>query len=163
MGVVVSVVVNVVGAVAAVVAATAVGGCVDCRPVTTRDLGLECSAGSTFRGELHFDSAETWRSFLTDRCLFDASTEQVDAAVAAVDFSREAAFVARGPRAGVARCLEGRAVETVDACGDGLRILFDDTQTGNVVCPGDWTIALALSRADLRSALDDADNADAAP
>jgi hypothetical protein len=137
-----------------VVVATVVGGCFDCRPVTTRDLGLECSAASTFRGELHFDSAETWRSFLTDRGLFDASAEQVDAAVAAVDFSREAAFVARGARAGVARCLEVRAVETVDACGDGLRILFDDTQTGSVECPGDWTISLALSRADLRSALD---------
>lgn len=138
----------------AISAAGVLGACFDCRPVTTRDLALECSPASTFRGELHFDSAETWRSFLTDRCLFDADPSQIDAAVAAVDFSREAVFVARGARAGVARCLEARGAETVDACGDGLRVLFDDDESGETICPGDWTVTFALSRADLRSALD---------
>lgn len=141
--------------------AAVLGGCFDCRPVTTRDLGLACSAASTFRGELHFDSAETWRSFLTDRCLLDATPAEVDAAVAAVDFTREGVFLARGLRAGVARCLEARAVETVDACGDGLRVVFADDESGDTNCPGDWTVAFALDRADLRSALD-ADAADAA-
>jgi len=147
--------------VTALAAAAVLGGCFDCRPVTTRDLALECSAASTFRGELHFDSADTWRSFLTDRCLFDATPEQIDAAVGAVDFSREAVFIARGARGGAARCLEARGVETVDACGDGLRIVFADDESGDALnCPGDWTVTFALSRADLRSALD-ADDDDA--
>jgi hypothetical protein len=138
----------------AIAAAAVLVGCFDCRPVTTRDLALECSAASAFRGELHFDSADTWRSFLTDRCLFDATGAEIDAAVAAVDFSREAVFVARGARAGVARCLEARGVESVEACGDGLRILFEDSESGDANCPGDWTVVFAIGRADLRSALD---------
>jgi hypothetical protein len=138
----------------AIAAAAVLVGCFDCRPVTTRDLALECSAASAFRGELHFDSADTWRSFLTDRCLFDATGAEIDAAVAAVDFSREAVFVARGARAGVARCLKARGVESVEACGDGLRILFEDSESGDANCPGDWTVVFAIGRADLRSALD---------
>ncbi len=143
----------------AVSAAVVFGGCFDCRPVTTRDLALACSAASTFRGELHFDSAETWRSFLTDRCLFGDDAAGIEDAVAAVDFSREAVFIARGARAGVARCLEARGVESVDACGDGLRVLFVDDESGDANCPGDWMVSFALSRADLRSALD-ADDAE---
>jgi hypothetical protein len=140
------------------VAAIGVGAlasaCLDCRPVETRDLGIDCSGSSTFRGELHLDSAETWRTFLTDRCLTDDGAD-IDAAVAAVDFSTEAVFVARGARSSVSRCIVGRAVETVDACGDGLKIVFADDENGDAVCPGDWTVAFTLPREDLRSALAD--------
>jgi hypothetical protein len=138
----------------ALTGAVLVVGCSDCRPVQTRELGLECSADAAFRGELHIDSAENFRSFLTDRCLPGADDATVDAVVEGVDFGAEAVFVARGSRAGVSRCIEARAAESVDACNDGLKIVFDDVESGDTVCPGDWTIAFALSRQDLRSALD---------
>lgn len=128
--------------------------CFDCRPVQTRDLGVSCSPAASFRGELHFDSADTWRTFLTDRCLFDATDTEVDAAVAAVDFTSEAVFIARGARASVSRCLVVRNVESVDVCSDGLKIIFDDDESGDQACPGDWTISFALPREQLRAALD---------
>lgn len=129
-------------------------GCVDCRPVQPRDLGIDCAALAAFRGEIHLDSADTWRSFLSDRCLTESSAADIDAVVDAVDFAVEAVFVARGVRSGIARCLESRKVESVDACGDGLKVIFEDQESGDVVCPGDWTIAFALPRAELRSALE---------
>jgi hypothetical protein len=128
--------------------------CLDCRPVETRDLAIECSPIASFRGELHFDSPDTWRSFLTDRCLFDATDAEIDAAVAAVDFSTEAVFIARGARAGVSRCLVARGVESVDVCGDGLRVIFEDDESGDQACPGDWTVTFAIPRDELRAALD---------
>jgi hypothetical protein len=135
--------------------ATLAVSCFDCRPVETRPLALDCAAAATFRGELHLDSAETFRSFLSDRCLTEATATEIDAVVAGVDFTTEAVFVARGARGSIARCLESRVTESVDVCGDGLKVIFEDEESGDDVCPGDWTIAFALQRADLRAALDD--------
>ncbi len=126
-------------------------GCFDCRPVERRDLALQCSASASFRGELHLDSAATFRSFLADRCLPDADASVIDNAVAAVDFTTEVVFIAKGQRSSISRCIEGRAVESADACTDGLRIVFDDQESGIGACPGDWTVAFAMPRADMRA------------
>jgi len=142
-------------AVLSLLSATLAVGCFDCRPIETRALALECSGAATFRGELHLDSPDTFRSFLSDRCLTDATATEIDAVVASVDFTTEAVFVARGARGSIARCLESRAAESVDVCGDGLKVVFEDEESGDDVCPGDWTVAFALQRADLRAAIDD--------
>jgi hypothetical protein len=143
-----------VGATVVAGVAVAVGACADCRNVETRELGIECNADASFQGELHFDSAGTYRTFLSDRCLPGEDAAAIDAIVGDVDFGTEAVFVARGARAGVSRCIEARAAETVEACGEGLKIVFDDVESADPVCPGDWTIALAMPRQELRSALD---------
>jgi hypothetical protein len=127
-------------------------GCGGCREVAVQPLAVDCGPASTFGGELHFVDAATWRSFLTDRCLTpDDAT--IDALVAGVDFSTQAVFVARGSRAVGGRCVAERAVDTVGACSDGLRVVFDDVESGDVPCPGDWTVAFALPRSELRAAL----------
>ncbi len=143
----------VVSAVSMLVSTSSMVACLNCRPATTRPLNIDCAVDSTWRGELHLDSAATWRSFLTDQCLIGEAPEVIDAMVDAVDFTSEAVVVARGPRAGVSRCLEAREVETVDICETGVRVVFDDVESGEEVCPGDWTVAFALPRDDLRSAL----------
>jgi hypothetical protein len=133
-------------------------GCQSCRPLAVRPLALACSSSSTFLGELHFTDADSFRSFLIDRCLGAANAERVveaDAVVAAVDFGVDAVIVARGGRAGVGRCVEERAVVEASVCDDGVRIAFDDTVTNANPCPGNWTVALVLPRDELRSAVVD--------
>jgi hypothetical protein len=126
-------------------------GCLSCRTVAAKPLAVECAPSSSFRGELHFTDADAFRSFLTDRCLLsaDAAAGVVDD----VDFGVDGVFVARGPRAAPGRCVEHRVVDDVSVCVDGLRVAFADDVTGATPCVGDWTVAVALPRAELRAAL----------
>jgi hypothetical protein len=135
-------------------------GCLPCRAIEARPLALDCTAQSTFRGELHFTDAATFRSFLTDRCLGPDAVAAADALVAGVDFGTDAVVVGRGPRAGTGRCIEARAVESVSICDDGVRIAFVDTITSALPCTGDWTVAVLVSRSELRSALADGEDDD---
>lgn len=139
----------------AVVVAAVVGvvGCDDCRAVETRALDLDCQ-GVAFRGEIHLDTADTWRSFLRDRCIPTAEAARIDALVAEVDFAVDAVVVASGARLSTTRCLQTREAESVDACVDGLRIVFDDVEIGPEDCDGtNWTVALLVPRGELRAAL----------
>ena len=135
-----------------VVALAPLGGCLGCRDVAVTPLDLDCSPASPFRGELHFTDADAWRSFLTDRCL-TPDDPSVDTRVDAVDFTTQAVVVARNLRDVGGRCLEQRQVEAVSACEDGVRVVFDDVESGELPCPGDWTVAFALPRSELRAAL----------
>ena len=134
------------------VAATAVG-CSPCRSIETTPIAIDCSPAAAFSGELHFDTAESYRNFLNDRCLLEASDEAIDALVDDVDFSTEAVFVARGSRGGVNRCLQERSAETVNVCEDGLRVVFADVESREE-CGGLWTVAFKLPRDELRAALE---------
>lgn len=134
------------------------GGCGPaCRAVEARPLSLSCADASPFLGELHFDDAATFESFLELDCLQDADSVARGAVVRAVDFTTEAVFVAVGRRAQGARCLAARAAETVEVCDTGLRVGFDDEEEGvesaTDSCGGKWTVALALPRAELRAAI----------
>ncbi|MBM4281869.1 MAG: hypothetical protein FJ137_14310 [Deltaproteobacteria bacterium] len=128
-------------------------GCLSCRTVVAKPLAVECAASSTYRGELHFSDADAFRSFLTDRCLLPV--DAADEVVAAVDFGVDGVFVARGPRFAPGRCVEARAVDEVYVCVGGLRVAFADDVTSTTPCLGDWTVAVALPRAELRAALAD--------
>lgn len=145
---------------AAVCAVAVVGaGCTPCRRIETKPIALDCAQNATFlSGELHMDSAATFRSFLTDRCLPEATDGEIDDLVGAVDFSTDAVFVARGNRGGAQRCITERATESVDVCEGGLRVVFADRESGEGQCGGKWTIAFSLPRDDLRSAVDDGDS-----
>ena len=127
--------------------------CLPCHPVTTTPIALECDAGAAFNGELHFDSAPSFRSFLNDRCLLESSDEAIDAIVADVDFGVDAVFVARGARSSAGRCITARAAESVNVCDDGLRVVFDDVESGDLNCGGSWTVAFKLPRDEMRAAL----------
>ena len=142
--------------VASSVVAVASIACTPCHTVETTPLAVECEQGANFTGELHFDSAATFRSFLSDRCLPTSGSEAVDDVVNSVDFTTEAVVVARGARAGTGRCIEERGTESVDVCEDGLRVVFDDVESGDVnSCGGQWTVAFSLPRSELRTALAD--------
>ncbi len=132
-----------------------VSACAPCRRIETTPLALDCDQAGQFSGELHFDSADSFRSFLTDRCLPDADASEVEDFVGAVDFSTDAVFVARGFRAGTGRCIVSRATESVDVCDSGLQLVFDDEESADASCGGQWTVAFSLSRDDLRAALAD--------
>ena len=134
------------------VAVLGFGGCADCRPADVQPLLVACD-GSAFRGELHLDTAATFRSFLRDRCIPQASDAEIDAFVGQVDFTVDAVFVAAGARAGVSRCIAEREAESVEVCNDGLRISFADVTTADATCGGDWTVAFAMPRSELRAAL----------
>lgn len=138
-----------------VVAGAPVGACLECRTVDATPLPAVVCDGADFEGELHFDAAATFRSFLRDRCMTQASDDTLDAITNSVDFNTRAAFVAVGSRAGVGRCVQARAAGSVEACEEGLRIVFDDVTTADPVCAGVWTVALSLPRGELRAALAD--------
>ena len=125
-----------------------------CREIETRALSVSCDANAQFRGELHLDSRALYDTFLRDQCTPQAPNAEIEDAVSAVDFDSEAVFVASRPRDdnGV-RCIASREVERVEVCEDGLRVTFLDDITDEPACPGRWTVAFALSRTDLRSAI----------
>lgn len=127
--------------------------CLPCHPVTTTPIALDCDAGAAFTGELHFDSAASFRSFLNDRCLLESSNEAIEAIVADVDFGVDAVFVARGPRDSAGRCITERGAESVNVCDDGLRVVFDDVESSDAACGGSWTVAFKLPRDEMRAAL----------
>ncbi len=134
--------------------------CSPCRRIETTPVEIDCTANSDFVGELHFDTAGSYRSFLSDRCLTDAAPAEIDALVAAVDFTQQAVFVARGVRQGISRCIQTREAENVDVCDDGLRVVFLDEESRDETCGGLWTVALVLPREELRAAIEDDDSGD---
>ena len=149
---------------AVVVAATIVMGVVvaqanacgdDCRTITVKDAGLTCSTTSTFTGEIHFDDAATYQSFLLTDCLPDVDDDTRQKLVDAIDFTKDAVFVAVGLKQdpGGARCIQDRKDAAVEVCGEGLRVDFNDQISDANPCPGKWTVAFALPRAELRAAL----------
>ena len=134
---------------------------VQCRETEVRPLELSCDLTSGFVGEVHFDSAATFDTFLRQQCMLSASDAEVQALLDAVDFRTEAVFVAVGPDAiDDTRCLASRDVDTVSVCSDGLKIGFTDTlrTLNGASCPGtDWTIAFVIDRDALRTALNAAE------
>lgn len=124
-----------------------------CRPAVTTTLDLQCEPGSVYQGELHYDDAAVFESFLSLECLPTSSPEQIAAVVGGIDFSHEAVFVAVGPRLVQTRCVESRDIASVEVCADGLRVSFDDQLSNATVCPGRWTVAFTIAREDLRAAL----------
>ena len=135
----------------------AVVGCAPCRRIETTPVEINCGEDVDFEGEIHLDTAASWRSFLTDRCLRDGREAEIDALVGGVDFTTSAVFVARGLRQGQSRCIEVREAESVDVCDDGLRVVFRDEESGQVNCAGHWTVAFVLPREELRAAIEDGD------
>jgi hypothetical protein len=139
----------------------------DCRQVQTEELTLECEDNDTpFTGELHFDSAATYETFLAQQCIPSETDNTISAYVSQIDFTNDAAFVAVGPNAiDSSRCVETRELDSVEVCNSGLKVYFDDTyqsssQPGSdLFCPsGRWTVAFSLSRDDLRAALEAGDS-----
>jgi hypothetical protein len=142
-------------AVAAVVACVELAACGQgCRNVDVKPVSLECSPTATFNGEIHFDDAATFASFLVDDCLLDAGDDERQAVVDSVDFTKDAVFVSSGVRQANERCISERKTDGVDVCDDGLRVGFADTLTDDDPCPGRWTVAFAIGRSDMRAALD---------
>lgn len=131
-----------------------------CRTIETRPLELTCAQTSNFAGELHFDSEETFDTFLRQQCLADDEDALADQLIASVDFSSEAVFVARGRHAiDSTRCLESRELDEAQVCETGLKLYFADKTREVETCPGTrWTVAFILAREDLRAALDAADS-----
>lgn len=127
-----------------------------CRDIEVRPLELQCSPTSSFTGELHFDSAATFDTFLRQQCLLGDDSPAADAALQSVDFDTEGVFLAAGPHALRQRCLSARELGSVQVCSTGLKVYFHDeyrAEGGN--CPGTrWTVAFALPREELRAALE---------
>ena len=144
-------------AVCTLVAVGLAAGCGSgCRVIDVVEQPLLCDANATFVGENHFDDAATYESFLSGECLPNNTPADLDSRVSAVDFSVNAVFVAVGAKnLGTSRCITTRALDRVEACTDGMRVSFLDDLVEDAVCPGTWTVAFALSRADLRAALPD--------
>ncbi len=130
-----------------------------CRGVETRALALECAATSAFSGELHFDSEETFDTFLRQQCLDAGDDALADQLLAGIDFRTEAVFVVRGRHAiDSSRCLASREVARAEVCSTGLKLYFEDELQPVETCPATrWTVALVLDREDLRAALDAAE------
>lgn len=140
--------------VVAVVAVVVVDvGCLACRRIEPRTLGVVCEDAAGFSGEIHLDSAPQYRNFLRDTCLPDSSDAAIEALVGEVDFSVDAVFVAGGPRAVGGRCVTARATESVDVCDEGLRVVFADEEEATEACGGFWTVSFAIDRGDLRAAV----------
>lgn len=125
-----------------------------CRRIDVTPLPLACASTSSFFGELHFDDAATFESFLEIECLPDAEDAVVKDIVDSVDFTVDAVFVAVGDRAQTGRCIGERESDGVDVCEDGLRVGFSDVLRDEAACSGKWTVAFSLPRAELRAALD---------
>ena len=146
-------------------------GCIDpdlysCRAIATTELLLKCeNTNEPFAGELHFDSEATYDTFLTHQCIPGSadSPSIIEGHKSQVDFTVDAVFVAVGPSAIDAdRCVEDRSLDSAAACTSGLKVFYDDEYIDpQFGCPNDrWTVAFSLSREDLRSALDAADQND---
>lgn len=147
----------------ALVAVATLGGTVSCgrpcRTLETRALDVQCEVGSVWEGELHFDDAAVFESWLSLECLPSSSPEQIGALVGSVDFLTDVVFVAVGRRMVQSRCIESREAASVAACDDGLRVAFEDDLSGSADCLGRWTVAFALAREDMRAALGQVDTA----
>jgi hypothetical protein len=126
---------------------------VQCRGIDVRELDLACNETLSPLGELHFDSAASFDTFLRQQCLFGADPASIDAIVESVDFTTEAVFVAVNLRAEAGRCLVDRELDGVQVCTEGLKLGFIDEASTDVACGGVWTVAFVLDRGDLRAAL----------
>ena len=127
-----------------------------CQSISYRTIDLRCDPLVGFSGELHLDSRASFDTFLRTQCLLPDDEMRIENALEAVDFSREAIFVVVRPmNAANGNCLLERDVEEVEICDDGLNVIFtDDYYADPGACPnGNWTIAFALSRDDMRTAL----------
>lgn len=126
-----------------------------CRAITVTPLELQCETDAVYEGELHYDDAAVFESFLSQDCLPSSSPDQIAGLVDSVDFLTNAVFVAVGRRQVAERCVEERDAAAVQVCDDGLRVAFDDRLSTDAECLGRWTVAFALAREDLRAALGD--------
>ena len=132
-----------------------------CRDIPTTPLAFECDNSTVrFTGEIHLDSEATFRTFLSQQCIADASGAAIDSVVEQVDFSPEAVFVAVGPtRLDEMRCLDSRTLDKAQVCDTGLKVFFLDRFRRAEDCPNlRWTVAFSLLRSDLRAALAAGDN-----
>ena len=86
----------------------------NCRAVNVRQLDLICGEAA-LEGEIHFDSAAAFETFLTDQCIPSADDAEVAALVDDVDFSRDAVWVGvRRNAIDESRCIENRQVEATE-------------------------------------------------
>ena len=127
---------------------------VECREAPAEPFEVACDDQSGFFGELHFDRAATFRSFLTAECLANDS-ERVNAIVDAVDFSQDGVVFMRGIGNLNGECLKMRDAKSVEVCGSGLRVSFEDEVASGEDCLSNiWTIAFSMPRSELRAALE---------
>ena len=127
-----------------------------CESISHRAIELRCDPVVGFSGEIHIDSRATFETFLRAQCLLPDDEVRIELALNAVDFSQEVVFIAVRPMsAGNGTCLLQRGLGDVEICDDGLNVIFaDDDYADPSACPnGNWTIAFALSRDDMRKAL----------
>ena len=131
----------------------------NCRVVDVRPLDLTCGEVA-LEGEIHFDSAAAFETFLTDQCIPEADDVEVASIVDGVDFSRDAVWVGvRRNAIDESRCIENRQLEATEVCDNGLRVSFVDVLRDDAgdVCTGRWTVAFVIPRDELLAALDAAD------
>ncbi len=126
-----------------------------CRAIAVTPIELQCEADAVYEGELHYDDAAVFESFLSLECLPSWPPEQITAIVGSVDFLTSVVFVAVGRRQVQTRCVEQRDAAVVQVCDDGLRVAFDDRLSNDLECAGRWTVAFTLPREELRAALGD--------
>lgn len=128
-----------------------------CRDIDTWEMSLECTDGRRFTGELHFDSAETFDTFLTQQCISTAPSDDVARVADDVVWDKRAVFVAVGPAAiDSRRCVTSRKLDRAQVCDDGLKVFFlDEYIVADDGCNEPrWTVAFQLRREDMRAALD---------
>ncbi|MCP4499387.1 MAG: hypothetical protein GY822_05400 [Deltaproteobacteria bacterium] len=135
---------------------TLFASCVDlCRPISTRTLALECGT-DVLEGEIHFDAAAPFETFLAQQCMPSASADEVRDLVESVNFAEEAVWLSvRRNAIDDTRCLRSRELNEAQVCESGLKVTFyDEPEVGDELCLGRWTVAFVLDRGDLRAALD---------
>ncbi len=129
-------------------------GC-ECRPVLRshwRDLGVQCNARSDFASngseQVILESDEAWENFLRRDCLRGETSIQVPV----VDFSRQVVVVdvTQSPLEDGA-CVLSRKVAQVQACGDGLELLYDEVPDPDCT-RRKLTGSVAVNREDARAA-----------
>jgi len=130
-----------------------------CRTAEVRELSLSCGR-QALEGEIHFDSAAAFETFLTDQCMPDADAADIAAIVDDVDFATDAVWVGvRRNAIDESRCIATRELDVAQVCSSGLKVSFvdvleNDTSDG---CTGRWTVAFVIARDDLLAALDGAE------
>jgi hypothetical protein len=135
----------------ATVAGMFLSSCSPCRSIEARPFSLECDTAAALPGELHFDSASSFRNYLLSDCTPNASDAELAAVTDRVDFSRDVVFIAVGSRQLGGRCVAARVVDEAAVCEDGLRMGFRDTEGD---CGGNWVAGALIGRDDMRQALD---------
>ncbi len=129
-----------------------------CRTIPSRELDLECGT-SVLEGEIHFDAAAPFETFLSQQCMPDASEEAVRDLVESVDFTTDAVWLSvRRNAIDDTRCLQSRELNEAQVCQRGLKgTFYDEPNVSDEPCLGRWTVAFVLDRGDLRAALNSAE------